>query len=1420
MECAIVNAVVGKMVELLTGCFLTSTGRQIGHVVHYKKNMDDLDAKVENLRGLRDKIKEKVVTAENSAEVIEEAVSQWLTDVSKKEEDLERILVDKRNIKSCFNVCSRYRLSKEGKELSSGLSGLIDVGDKFETVAHPAIWYTATTNFEQFESRLSVHEQIIQALTDHKNYYIGIHGMPGTGKTRMVEEIAKQAKKNNFFDEVAKAVFSQTPNLEKIQKELADCLNLSFNTDTEVGRKGELSNRLKRGKKILVVIDDIWDDFELEKIGIPSNDNHIKGCKVLLTSRREDVFIKMGVLKRFPIGLLQQDEAWILFKKTVGDFIESPHEIHSVAKQVCGECGRLPLAILVVGASLRDQKEKPAWDDALSQLNNCRGDNIEGIYEKLYSRIEWSYNYLKQTDVKSCFLRCSMYPEDFEIPIDDLVMYGVGTRFLEDSSYTMKTARDRIHVLVGILKRSHLLLEGKSKEFVKMHDIIRDVAITFASREGFLAKIGVPRWPEKDEYESRKVISLISENICVLPCQLECPELRTLLLACRADPKAQVPDSFFKRTEKVEVLDLYLVQLPSSLLNLVNLRMLRLYGCEKVNLASLKKLRNLEILSIADSDLKEMAVEVGQLTGLRWLDLRKCEKLEMIPSGVIKGLSNMEELYIPPNFVGWGDEGSVGLDELKSLTHLTTLQIHIGDGMVLPNELSFELLNRFKISVGRTQGFEYGEENLGARILRLDSVTLRKEFNVLMEKAEVLFLSSLKGLKNVLHYGDGKGFLDLKYLQIRDCSDMEHLLGRLKRNLQTQGSFCKLSVLIVEGCTWKFLFYSSTARALPQLQKLHISGCRIMEEIILEDEEVMDKDIFHQLKKMRLYDLPILRSICSNTKKTSTTECNTSALAQALFNEKVSFPALEKLRIEKLESITAIWENQLFQGSEAKEKSFQQVSRITIEECKKLVNVIPSTLISRLQNLEILSVNRCDSVVSLVEVRTVEKGSATRAPEIELPRLKSMYLESLPMLMLMGLNRKEHPDHRLGAYSNLTSLRIRHCHSLRNVFSSSMARNLGQLQDLAVIDCACIEEIIAFETGEGKEEVRNDEIIVFPQLSTMSLLQLSNLKSFCGSKKAAVDDDNIPQVEALFNYKVAFPVLEHLALSDGSIFEDICYGRVPAGSFGRVRVLKVYQWDMLVNVSALLQRFEVVEELTLLNCSSLEVVFNLEGLEDKERGATMSSQITKLQLDHLPKLVHLGIMDSQGLLAFHDLRSLIVVSCDSLKYLFSLSMARNLTNIEHLIVADCAAIEEIIKNEDQSGKDDDMDEIVFPKLQSIELCQLANLTSFCWANNAVKMPSLQHVRLNKCPKMHTFTSGRISTPVIEVFKEMYGSEQKVSDLNNYYVQQHLQERKGNYGNVFSNNKVAFTQIGAPWNDRLPGTSALSRPKIFNRSILP
>ena len=250
-------------------------------------------------------------------------------------------------------------------------------------------------------------------------------------------------------------------------------------------------------KSVLVILDDVWDALDLEAIGIPYGGQH-NSCKILLTSRSEKVCNQMKIQKIFPIKVLSEEESWNLFKEKVGNCIDTP-DLRKIAEEVAKECGGLPLAIVTVGKALAN-KGNVEWTAALQQLKKAIPKNIPGLDSKVYSSTELSYSSLKSDEAKSCFLLCCLFLEDSDIVIEYLVRYGVGQRSFA-KIYTVAEARNRVCAIVKNLKRSSLLLDSEKEECVKMHDVVRDVAISIAVKHDFLVRLDdkMEEWPKSSD---------------------------------------------------------------------------------------------------------------------------------------------------------------------------------------------------------------------------------------------------------------------------------------------------------------------------------------------------------------------------------------------------------------------------------------------------------------------------------------------------------------------------------------------------------------------------------------------------------------------------------------------------------------------------------------------------------------------------------------------------------------------------------------------------------------------------------------------------------------------------------------------------------------------------------------------------------
>jgi Leucine-rich repeat (LRR) protein len=393
--------------------------------------------------------------------------------------------------------------------------------------------------------------------------------------------------------------------------------------------------------------------------------------------------------------------------------------------------------------------------------------HIPGLDSKVYSSIELSYSYLKSEEAKSCFLLCCLFPEDYDIPIEYLVRYGVGRRFFARNN--VAEARYEVHAMVKNLKRSFLLLDSKKEECVKMHDVIRDVAISIADKQGFLVRCDdkMEEWPEKDTYGHYAAISLVSREIKRHPDGIECPKLELLQLSCSKNTSQTLPANLFQGMKELKVLSMRgmsFSSLPQSIQVLQNLRTLHLEYCELADVSTIGALGNLEILSFLGSKIKELPREIGNLGHLKLLDLSECSTLQRIPHGLLSSLSRLEELYMGGVVVKWeplegNGEGNASLAELNSLSHhLMALEIIIPSIKLLPKDLHFKnQMIKFHMYIGDPRWVKYWKRaggylfkntlSLESRDLSdiVESLMLRQ----LLQKSENLKLTKIGNLKNL-----------------------------------------------------------------------------------------------------------------------------------------------------------------------------------------------------------------------------------------------------------------------------------------------------------------------------------------------------------------------------------------------------------------------------------------------------------------------------------------------------------------------------------------------------------------------------------------------------------------------------------------------------------------------------------------------
>ncbi|KAF2306982.1 hypothetical protein GH714_023012 [Hevea brasiliensis] len=515
-------APIGPMVvEYLLGPIASA----ITCIYYYKSNCQGLRREIEKLMLVSERVKHMVDEAERNGEEIESDVQKWLKSVREIIEESNRFFEVEANAQRRIfcglfpNFNSHYQLSKKAVEMVKIVDELQEDG-RFDRVSYSVTprWkgFAPVEGYKAFDSRMSTSRKIMAAFRNESITTIGVYGMGGVGKTTLLKELGRLALENKLFDDVVMATVTQNPELKKIQGEIADKLGLRFDEESVAGRA----------------------------VGIPYGNAH-KGCKILLASRSLDVLsTEMDAQKTFAVGVLTDQEAWDLFKKMAGDSVEDP-DLQSTAVEIAKECAGLPVAIVTVARALRN-KNSFEWKNASRQLKRPNSRNIRGMQAVIYSTLELSYHQLESEELKSTFLLCGLM--NYNASIQDLLKYGMGLGLLQDV-YTTEEARDRVYTLVRNLKASCLLVDGTSTDGFGMHDVVRDVAMSIASRENhvFVVRddVELVEWPDEDTLNKCTAISLQYCDIRELPDRLRCPKLKFFYMGCE-DPSLKIPENFFK----------------------------------------------------------------------------------------------------------------------------------------------------------------------------------------------------------------------------------------------------------------------------------------------------------------------------------------------------------------------------------------------------------------------------------------------------------------------------------------------------------------------------------------------------------------------------------------------------------------------------------------------------------------------------------------------------------------------------------------------------------------------------------------------------------------------------------------------------------------------------------------------------------
>ncbi|XP_074309490.1 disease resistance protein At4g27190-like [Silene latifolia] len=681
-------------------------------------------------------------------------------------------------------------------------------------------------------------------LKDDRVNTIGIYGMGGIGKTTLMKQLHNRLKNHAAVQcktgsgGIAWVTVGMNFTVYNLQHRIAKAVGLDLQDEKDATRRAaRLHAFLVRVSWYVIFLDDLWGEFRVDQVGIPTQ------CNLIIISRSLHVCRALRCQKVIRVSPLPQDEAWQLFYTIVGNSVLDTKEILPIGKRLCDICGGVPLAINGLAKKMRGVADASGWSKALDSLiRNPMGD---AALDATFSSLRRSYDNLSNPKLKTCLLYCALYPMGDAIRKQELIRLWIGEMLIDDVE-SLQAQYDMGHSILNKLLNSCILETSHDESTVKIHYLIKLMALSIAGDSFRVSNTPqLTKNPlESESWESFKVISSIkSIPSATFGSPQNCPSLSTLLL--QHSCLSELPDSIFVQMSSLRVLNLShtsIQRLPSSTGKLHKLRLLDISHCPNLKVVpSIAKLEKLRFLNLCQTPIKHVPRSLYRLEMLKELNLSSASNQLKISWDVLISLPRLKRLSC--SITNSGD-----LQRLKTLEILGARFVNCIELTEYVRSNHWRSLKSFHLQVGHSRDCTRPY----TRAVSLNGCSL----NGLIGKP-IVFPDNIQEFT----VNGCQGFHNLNLGNSYD--DM--LVSEGQCGLTRPASpFSSLVTCTITRChDVEQLFTASCIQKLPHLESIEIEDCKQLKEVIA-DETVQENGPINlpRLRRFVLYNLPQLNSIC------------------------------------------------------------------------------------------------------------------------------------------------------------------------------------------------------------------------------------------------------------------------------------------------------------------------------------------------------------------------------------------------------------------------------------------------------------------------------------------------------------------------------------------------------------------------------
>ncbi|OEL19678.1 putative disease resistance protein RGA4 [Dichanthelium oligosanthes] len=613
-------------------------------------------------------------------------------------------------------------------------------------------------------------QEIIRMLCASENkedtVIVPIYGLGGMGKSTLVRLVYEDNQIVKNYDHRVWVHVSLKFDMKKIGRSVISQIQKEeVQTNIEMELINQRLKDLVSDKKILIVLDDIWEenDFELEELKRLLRLGK-KGCMidVIVTTRKEAIAKKICAKVQYKLEALQEDMCWNIIKK-YSQLEDNTEQFEPIGKEIAKKCGGLPLAAQALGYILKF-KDLNGWSDVNDNdiWNSSYEDKTAPQMEVLPS-LNLSYESMPPR-LRLCFSYCAIFPKAYEIVEDDLIHQWVSLDFIKPSE-----GKEYITQLLGMsfLQHSKLPLISGKHVVVRytMHDLVHDLArsviddeliVIDAANKSNTKEQKLCRYALLKNYDGQKRLSNI------LPQQVRALHFSD---SSKLDLITGASFSFAKCLRILDFSECSSILLPASIGHLKKLRCLIAPRMQNEMLPDcFAELSQLQYLNLrGSSQISALPESIGKLGALMYLGLSGCSSITKLPAsfGDLKCMVHLDM------------SGCSGIRELPcSLGNLTNLQhlelLECSGVMAIPNSLC-GLTKVQHLNLSYCDQLRRLPEDIGSLVnLQYLSMFLCRQIRELPE--------SFEKLRNLLHLDLGScSIVEGLPRALRGLSALQHL---------------------------------------------------------------------------------------------------------------------------------------------------------------------------------------------------------------------------------------------------------------------------------------------------------------------------------------------------------------------------------------------------------------------------------------------------------------------------------------------------------------------------------------------------------------------------------------------------------------------------------------------------------------------